>query len=266
MTTKNTGLISKIAQASLQVVGQLQADKRNTHQKYEYISADAVLQYGGKALADVGVVVLPTINLEHTELIEYTDNYNKTKRRYDSLVEFVFFVSDGTDERTMSWIGRGNDTAAPDKAMYKAVTSGHKYFLMKLLNIGVGNEDGEHEEVEPVATQPKPKKAAPKPKKPAPPVGPDSLDDVPPVSFDDGQEWPNEKHETVTSWNGPEDAMSWAIGIGACDNEYNARAALKHHVDDHPTGKLTPATAKAIFGAFYDNRLQKLADAQPQLA
>jgi hypothetical protein len=55
------------------------------------------------------------------------------------------------NEKIVRWTGSGVDYATPDKALYKAMTSGHKYFVMKLFMIGVGNEDGEHENYEEIA-------------------------------------------------------------------------------------------------------------------
>lgn len=137
-------LIAKIAKAS-QAVGALQPDKTNTQQNYQYISADKILDRAGDALAKEGVVILPSIVHEETAQTDYTDNYGKAKTRFDAVVHFAMIVSDGESQFELPWRGRGNDYAVPDKAMYKAITSGHKYFIAKLLNIGVGNEDGEHE-------------------------------------------------------------------------------------------------------------------------
>lgn len=133
-------LIGKIAKASLKV-GALETDKTNTQQNYKYISADKILERGGDALCEAGVVIIPSITQETTEAVK-TD---KGGTRYDSIVHFLMTITDGETQLEMPWCGRGNDYSVPDKALYKAITSGHKYFLMKLLNIGVGNEDGEHE-------------------------------------------------------------------------------------------------------------------------
>jgi len=137
-------LISKIAAASTKV-GALMPDKTNTAQNYSYISADKILQRAGDALAEAGVVIIPSITQEAVNEVTYTDSYNKTKTRYDAVITFEMLISDGTSEFKAPWSGRGSDFSVPDKAMYKAITSGHKYFIAKLLNIGIGNEDGEHE-------------------------------------------------------------------------------------------------------------------------
>lgn len=139
-----TTLAAKIAQASIKV-GALQPDKKNTQQNYDYISADKMLERAGDALAEAGVVVFPSVTSEEATCVEYTDNYGKVKSRYDCMVRFAMIVSDGETQIELPWAGRGSDYAVPDKAFYKAITSGHKYFLAKLLNVGVGNEDGEHE-------------------------------------------------------------------------------------------------------------------------
>jgi len=140
-------LIAKIAAASI-AVGSLATDKVNASQNYKYISADKILERAGDALAQAGVMVIPSITFEETVQVDYTDNYGKAKSRFDATVHFAMVLADGESQLEVPWRGRGNDYAVPDKALYKAITSGHKYFLMKLLNIGVGNEDGEHDEVQ----------------------------------------------------------------------------------------------------------------------
>ena len=148
-------LVQKIAKVS-EAIGPLQTDKRNQQQKYDYISADQVLTVANREMAKVGLVVIPALVDEKIESVEYkTGNW-----RYDCRVDFEMTIADGEGHaQTMVWFGRGSDYSVPDKAMYKAITSGHKYFLMKLFNIGVGNDDGEHEN-EP---QQKPAKQVPQP-------------------------------------------------------------------------------------------------------
>jgi hypothetical protein len=138
-------LASKIAKAALDVGGRLSADKRNEDQKYDYISADKILSVCGQALSTQGIVIIPEIANQKIDSLEYVNQYNKTVRRYDGQVDFLFKITDGTTELSQKWVGLGSDYSTPDKAIYKAITSGHKYFLAKLLCIGAGNEDGEHE-------------------------------------------------------------------------------------------------------------------------
>jgi hypothetical protein len=139
-----TNIYAKIAKVS-KAVGSLEADKRNQQARYDYISADKILSVAGKAMADSGLVVIPTVISQTV----YEMTSGSGKKFYDAEIAFVMIVSDGGDTTIEAlWIGRGSDYTVPDKAVYKAITSGHKYFLMKLFNIGVGNEDGEHESVQ----------------------------------------------------------------------------------------------------------------------
>jgi hypothetical protein len=138
-------LVAKIAQAALQVGGALKADKTNQEQRYDYISADKILSICGQALFSNGVIVVPEVDNQAVEFKEYLNKYEKKMQRYDAQVEFVMTITDGNDKLEAKWVGLGSDYTTPDKALYKAITSGHKYFLMKLLNIGAGNEDSEHE-------------------------------------------------------------------------------------------------------------------------
>ena len=133
-------LAQKIVNASIEV-GSLAADKRNKEQNYDYISADQILQKAGDALAKNGVVIFPAVISTD---VKVTERQGKTPR-IDAQVTFTMTVTDGKEKMECGWTGWGSDYATPDKAVYKAITSGHKYFEMKLLNIGIGNEDGEHE-------------------------------------------------------------------------------------------------------------------------
>lgn len=144
-----TTLISKLAKASIEV-GSLAADKKNKDQNYDYISADQILQKAGDALANNGVCVIPSI--DSTELT-FTERQGKAPR-IDAEIVFTMTVTDGEKDIVSRWTGWGSDYSTPDKAVYKAITSGHKYFLMKLLSIGIGNEDGEHEVEAPAKTEP----------------------------------------------------------------------------------------------------------------
>lgn len=160
-----TTLAGKLAQAILEVGGKLAADKRNQEQRYDYISADKILSIGGQALATQGIVIIPAVIASNVESVTYEKLYQgkaETKSRYDAAVTFAMTVTDGESSLEFPWIGVGNDYAVPDKAMYKAITSGHKYFVAKLLMIGVGNEDGEHD-VTDTATTTSQRQTAPPP-------------------------------------------------------------------------------------------------------
>src|SRR5512146_1066562 len=133
-------LAKRITQASIDA-GLFLADKRNTDQNYAYISADQVLTKAGDALARNGVMVLPQI----VEILQKEVERPNKSPRIDAHVIFDMLITDGDSDLHARWDGFGSDYVTNDKAVYKAITSGHKYFLMKLLNIGVGNEDGEHE-------------------------------------------------------------------------------------------------------------------------
>lgn len=165
-------LAAKLAQASIRVGGALEADKRNNEQNYAYISADKILAVAGQALAASGVVVVPSIEHEETALLEYENKYGKKVTRFDALVSMSFVITDGAQTQNASWRGRGSDYSTPDKALYKAITSGHKYFVAKLLNIGAGNEDGEHEQQEQDAPRPAPRVNIPQPVQPVQPEQP----------------------------------------------------------------------------------------------
>jgi len=139
-TTTAPNLAQKIA-AARNKLGSLKADKTNKDQNYQYISADKMLERGGDVLAEFGIAIIPSVT---ETVITPVDRQGKSPR-LDAQLKMSFRVTDGLTEYLAEWVGCGSDYVTSDKAVYKAITSGHKYFLMKLLNVGVGNEDGEHE-------------------------------------------------------------------------------------------------------------------------
>lgn len=142
MTNNGTGELTKALAAVSKAVGSLQPDKRNQQQKYDYISADKILEVVGKELPKHGLAIIPSVVDDNYETVEYKQG----SIRIDGRVRFIMHVCHESGEQINTpWTGYGSDYVVPDKAIYKAITSGHKYFLMKLFNIGVGNEDSEHD-------------------------------------------------------------------------------------------------------------------------
>jgi len=139
-TTTAPNLAQKIA-AARNKLGSLKPDKTNKDQGYNYISADKMLERGGDVLAEYGIAIIPSV----VETILTPVERQGKSPRIDASLKMTFQVTDGDTAYLAEWVGCGSDYVTPDKAIYKAITSGHKYFLMKLLNVGVGNEDAEHE-------------------------------------------------------------------------------------------------------------------------
>lgn len=124
----------------------LEADKKH-QQGYGYISADKILARVGEAMVNNGLSIIPACLQHTTNLHTYTDSYGKEKMLWQVDAQMQMTISDAEEhETTVLWTGSGVDYATPDKALYKAMTSGHKYFIMKLFMVGVGNEDSEHED------------------------------------------------------------------------------------------------------------------------
>jgi hypothetical protein len=221
------GLASRIAKASAAIGGRLKADSRNQEQKYDYISADKILSECGQALAEQGVVVVPAIVADAMEIMDRGNG----KSRYDAIVTFHMTVADDEKELVMSWVGRGSDYTVPDKALYKAITSGHKYFLMKLLNIGEGNEDSEHDAADEQPTQQRRQSPPQTPTqqrnggKPTPPPAAPPADNE-----DDGvASWAANPSavlfDTKFQFKNPAEAKGWGMAMGVFNDDKHAENA-----------------------------------------
>lgn len=60
----------------------------------------------------------------------------------------------------------------------------------------------------------------------------------------------------VKFWEKPEDAYEWAVGIGASENVFAARNAMKSVVDAHG-GRFTKENAATIYVAYYHERMAR---------
>lgn len=129
----------------------LEADQKH-QQGYGYISANKILSRIGQAMVNNGLAIIPACLQHTTNLHTYTDSYGKEKMLWQVDAQMQMTITDNESEpMAVLWTGSGVDYASPDKALYKAMTSGHKYFIMKLFMVGVGNEDGEHEQREEIS-------------------------------------------------------------------------------------------------------------------
>lgn len=244
--SEQLNLAQRIAKASATVGGKLQTDKKNKQDNYDYISSDKILAVVGQAMADCGVVVFPAV-VEHDLQLGQSSG---GKTRYDVRVKFDMTISDGVSTMTMPWFGVGADYAAPDKATYKAITSGHKYFLAKLFCIGVGNEDGEHESEEPVQ-QTKRQPQVVEQKKATMPE---------PVA--------EKKAPYPVEWKTPADAQAWAVSNKHCTNEFEAKASFKNSLKD-VTGQdksLDSNHLAAVLKNFYDKHMARQNEQQLKAA
>ena len=149
----STGTLFARVTKVMQTVKALEPDKKH-QQGYMYISSDKALNMIGAAMAQNGLVIVPSVTSQTVDIVEYTNQTGKPMTRFDASVTFAMTLadSDGNDH-TAVWVGAGSDFTNPDKAVYKAITSGHKYFMLKLFVVGAGAEDSEHEEAEPGRVQ-----------------------------------------------------------------------------------------------------------------
>ena len=149
----STGTLFARATKVMQTVKALEPDKKH-QQGYMYISSDKALNMIGAAMAQNGLVIVPSVTSQTVDIVEYTNQTGKPMTRFDASVTFAMTLADADgNDHTAVWVGAGSDFTSPDKAVYKAITSGHKYFMLKLFVVGAGAEDSEHEEAEPGRVQ-----------------------------------------------------------------------------------------------------------------
>jgi hypothetical protein len=107
-------------------------EKRGKNADFDFARAEDVLVEASKQLEKRGILIVPAITSTR-ELIG--------KEGVIAIVDMTFEVidSEGHESFIKTWVGTGHDKPG-DKAAYKAITGGTKYFLANLLGIPFGSD------------------------------------------------------------------------------------------------------------------------------
>lgn len=131
-------LSAKIA-AIAKEIGAIAKDGKNEQQGYAFIEYAQVAAKARELQAKHGIAIVPTI--KSYESTEVRNKYGNIGYHYLIKLNFtVVNVDDQNDQIVVDWIGEATDFG--DKGINKAITSGAKYFMMRLYNI---SEKGEKE-------------------------------------------------------------------------------------------------------------------------
>lgn len=254
MAANEKGLAAALA-AAMRRVGDLAPDKINAEERFAYRSADVIAARCGQALAAEGIAVLPSV-------VDYRPAEGATSRghkRYEAHINMRFVVLHAEERMVCRWSACGVDYASPDRALAKAVTLAHKQFLSKLLCVGVGGAEDDIEETshpDPAVEAPPPPPVRTSPPQPSP-----TTSSAPPVRTSPPQPSPSAPSASSAppaQWVTPADALAWAVSVGANENEFAARNALRRLLDERFGGRLTYENRDAVFAAFYQDRMRKL--------
>lgn len=177
--TNNGPLFKRIALV-MAAVRNMPKDGVNTQHNFNYMASDTVLERVGKAMADHGLVIIPTL-LDYETVDEKPGNSVRTRTR----ARFEMHICDADGNAFAArWAGEGTDYGNPDRALNKAMTNATKYFLLKLFVVGAGGDDPDGDSdgaqerkpapkpaqaarpQQPPAQQPAPQTAAPAPARP----------------------------------------------------------------------------------------------------
>src|SRR4030095_15651037 len=136
MEPNNAKLFAKIA-AVMSQVRTLEKTGKNTYDKYDYMTADAIAQRIGSALAAAGVAFFPSI--VGVETNEYTTQKGTTNFRTVVNMQITFACGETGAIFTILWAGEAIDRS--DKSISKAAVSAVKYALIKTFLLTGGDEE-----------------------------------------------------------------------------------------------------------------------------
>jgi len=148
-----SSLAKKLAEIVLEV-SSVAKRGRNEFHKYDYVLESDVLWALREPLAKRNIVIIPEI-LKSSDTRDIT---GKSSTSTVTQVEMMLHVTDADSGEKLSlpWTGIGMDTG--DKGIYKAITGGYKYFLMKLFMLASGDDPEGDEKSDRVASEGRSKK------------------------------------------------------------------------------------------------------------
>lgn len=123
-------LAAKLAKIG-QAVGAIEKSGVNQQQRYNFIPYSEVAARTREQLAKNNVAIVPMV----TEVERDEVRTRNGSVGYHYILKMEFTITDGdSDSRIVSeWFGESTDYG--DKGINKAITSGTKYFLMRLFNV-----------------------------------------------------------------------------------------------------------------------------------
>lgn len=137
MTEKdNAKLFGKIAKVMSQC-RTLEKTGRNTYDKYDYVTADAIAIRVGALLAENGLAFFPS--MVSVETSEYTTQ--KGGSNFRTVAHFQMTLACTETGATFSSLWSGEAIDRSDKSISKAAVSAVKYFLLKTFLLAGGDEE-----------------------------------------------------------------------------------------------------------------------------
>lgn len=132
------GIYAKIAQVMARVET-IPKSGYNSYHSYPYATETDVLNAIRPLMVEAGLVLIPMAAEAQTSPSAGAED--KGKSGHDvTTVKMRFILADAESGETIEgpWLGQGQDTQ--DKGVYKAITGGHKYLLMKLFQVPTGDD------------------------------------------------------------------------------------------------------------------------------
>lgn len=140
METNNATLFGKMA-AVMGSVRTLEKTGRNTYDKYDYVTADAIAIAIGREMAKQKLVLIPSVTSVDTT--EYTTAKGGTNFRTVVHMDMTLACGDTGATCAAAWVGEAIDRS--DKSISKAIVSATKYFLLKTFLLAGGDDDADAE-------------------------------------------------------------------------------------------------------------------------
>lgn len=134
-------LVTKLAEV-MAAVERIAKRGRNDHFKYDFATEADIAAAIRKELSSRQVMLIPAVTGEARVVVGKTSSgAEKALTQIDML--FTFMDGESGEQIERPWKGVGIDSE--DKGLYKAMTGGEKYFLLKTFLIPTGDDPERHE-------------------------------------------------------------------------------------------------------------------------
>jgi len=262
MTEINNGtgnkakLFAKVAKVMTEV-RKLKKDGNNTFDKYKYISGDNAFEHIGGIMASVNLVILPSVYEIETKEVQSKSG----GIMYFTTVHAQITLADGETGETWTgeWFGEGSDRG--DKSINKAMTAMMKYFLLRVFQIGSGEDaDADSPGADEQKQQKPPQQTQRQPTSARTPANSHANATTTPAGNTSSIVAETFVNKVIGTWATPADAYKWAADGGFTENEHSARTRWAEIVKTDFGNTCNTSNIKAVMRAYATHYFNKQAD------
>ena len=118
-------------------------DGKNTSDKYDFVSGNAVLSIIRPKMNELGLLLIPSVR--GTRILEGATRSGTARFVVEIDYDFTWVDVDTGETLVSQWYANGSDLGSAERAVGKAATYSEKYYLLKFFHIPTDKDDPDND-------------------------------------------------------------------------------------------------------------------------